>query len=85
MRGPELGVRPGVVAALLQNLALNHPFVDGHKRVAFALTTIFLRINGYKINIGVRAGHKFGVHELIQKRAPLAVVTSWVEAHTTKV
>lgn len=34
-------------AALLESLAMNHPFIDGNKRVAFAATDTFLRINGY--------------------------------------
>lgn len=37
-------------AALMESLAINHPFVDGNKRVAFAATDIFLRINGYRVN-----------------------------------
>lgn len=36
-------------AALLESLVQNHPFVDGNKRVAFAVTDVFLRINGYRI------------------------------------
>ncbi len=36
-------------AALLESLVQNHPFVDGNKRVAFAVTDVFLRINGQKI------------------------------------
>lgn len=36
-------------AALMESLAINHPFVDGNKRVAFAATDIFLRMNGYRI------------------------------------
>ncbi|MBX5462701.1 MAG: type II toxin-antitoxin system death-on-curing family toxin [Steroidobacteraceae bacterium] len=36
-------------AALLESLVQNHPFVDGNKRVAFAVTDVFLRINGYQI------------------------------------
>src|SRR5579862_2285506 len=34
-------------AALLESLVQNHPFVDGNKRVAFAVADVFLRINGY--------------------------------------
>jgi death on curing protein len=34
-------------AALLESLVQNHPFVDGNKRVAFAVVDVFLRINGY--------------------------------------
>jgi death-on-curing protein len=36
-------------AALMQSLAQSHPFVDGNKWVAFALTAIFLRMNGYRV------------------------------------
>ena len=36
-------------AALMESLAINHPFVDGNKRIAFAATDVFLRINGYKL------------------------------------
>lgn len=36
-------------AALLESLVQNHPFADGNKRVAFAITDVFLRINGYRI------------------------------------
>ena len=36
-------------AALLESLIQNHPFVDGNKRVAFAVTDVFLRINGYAL------------------------------------
>ncbi len=36
-------------AALMQSLAQNHLLVDGNKRVAFALTAIFLRMNGYRV------------------------------------
>lgn len=36
-------------AALLESLVQNHPFVDGNKRVAFAVVDVFLRINGFTI------------------------------------
>lgn len=36
-------------AALLESLVQNHPFLDGNKRVAFAVVDVFLRINGYTI------------------------------------
>lgn len=35
--------------ALMESIAVNHPFIDGNKRVAFATTDVFLRINGYRI------------------------------------
>lgn len=33
-------------AALLQSLALNHPLVDGNKRMAWMCTVVFLDVNG---------------------------------------
>jgi death on curing protein len=36
-------------AALLESLVQNHPFVDGNKRLAFAVVDVFLRINGFTI------------------------------------
>ena len=36
-------------AALMESLAMNHPFIDGNKRIAFFATDVFLRINGYSI------------------------------------
>lgn len=36
-------------AALWESLTKNHPFIDGNKRIGFAATDTFLRINGYRI------------------------------------
>jgi len=36
-------------AALWESLAQNHPFIDGNKRTAFAVTYTFLSINGGRI------------------------------------
>ena len=41
---------PAMAAAYLFHLCQNHPFVDGNKRVAFAVVDVFLRINGYTIS-----------------------------------
>lgn len=46
-------------AALLEGLIQNHPFVDGNKRVAFAVTDVFLRINGYWITGDSKKIHGF--------------------------
>ncbi len=37
-------------SALMESLVINHPFLDGNKRIAFAATDVFLRINGWQIN-----------------------------------
>ena len=45
-------------AALLESLVQNHPFVDGNKRVAFAVVDVFLRINGFAITASAAALYK---------------------------
>ncbi|MFM7693576.1 MAG: type II toxin-antitoxin system death-on-curing family toxin [Actinomycetota bacterium] len=49
---PQMGYYGDIVeeaAALLESLAVNHPFVDPNKRVAFGVVDVFLRINGHRI------------------------------------
>jgi death-on-curing protein len=35
--------------ALLESLAMNHPFVDGNKRVAFGAMDVFLMLNDHEV------------------------------------
>jgi len=49
---PQTGYYEDIVAeaaALMESLAINHPFVDGNKRIAFAAADIFLRVNGWHL------------------------------------
>lgn len=51
---PQTGYYQDLTAqatALFESLIINHPFTDGNKRTAFAVTDIFLRINGYRFII----------------------------------
>lgn len=38
-------------SAYLYHLAMNHPFIDGNKRTAYAVMDTFLRVNGYTLNL----------------------------------
>ncbi|MEG4571976.1 type II toxin-antitoxin system death-on-curing family toxin [Microcoleus sp. N3A4] len=38
-------------AAYLYHIAMNHPFIDGNKRTAFAVTDTFLRLNSCTLNL----------------------------------
>src|SRR5690606_2328685 len=58
---PQTGYYADIVAeaaALLESLAVNHPFVDGNKRIAFAAADVFLRINGYRVDRAPMLVHK---------------------------
>ena len=46
-------------AALFESLIMNHPFVDGNKRVAFFSTDVFFRLNGYKLEVTASEAYPF--------------------------
>ena len=49
---PKSGYYSDVIseaAALFESIAINHPFIDGNKRIAFAVMDTFLRLNGFHI------------------------------------
>ena len=49
---PQSGYYQDIVeeaCALLESLLVNHPFVDGNKRTAFAACSVFLHINGCRV------------------------------------
>lgn len=71
-------------SALLQSLTQNHAFVDGNKRVAFAATAIFLRMNGYRIVVDANKGEKFIIDTVIKNKADLQKISAWLEKHIQK-
>jgi len=48
-----------MATALFESLLMNHPFVDGNKRVAFFATDVFLRLNGWRLEVEAKAAHGF--------------------------
>jgi len=68
---PQTGYYDTIIheaAALLESLVQNHPFVDGNKRVAFAVADVFLRINGYSITADSKAIYHY-ILKLFEERA----------------
>lgn len=66
-------------AALMQSLVKLHVFVDGNKRVAFALTAIFLRMNGFRLLVNADEGETFLVDRVIVGGAELDEIEAWIE------
>lgn len=46
---PEISIFD-LAAAYSFGIAKNHPFIDGNKRTAFTIGTLFLEINGFKLD-----------------------------------
>ncbi|MFF2778289.1 type II toxin-antitoxin system death-on-curing family toxin [Streptomyces sp. NPDC058052] len=51
----------GKAAALLQSLAVNHPFVDGNKRTAWLSCVTFLAMNGVQLRPDIDAAERLVV------------------------
>lgn len=70
-----------MAAALFESLLMNHPFVDGNKRVAFFATDVFLRLNGWKLTMGAREAHSFLMDLFEAGRCDLDHLLPWVRRH----
>jgi death-on-curing protein len=72
-------------AALLQSLTQNHAFIDGNKRVAFATTAIFLRMNGYRLKVDADNGESFLIERVIKNKAEISEIADWLEKYMRSV
>ena len=69
-------------AALWESLAMNHPFVDGNKRVAYAVTELFLQSNGRDIVPDNTTIERFIYHHLEAGTFTKDVLDAWLRTNT---
>ena len=69
-------------AALWESLTMNYGFVDGNKRVGFAATYVFLRINGLTINASVDAVLEFVIGRLESHSFQKDGLEAWLRENT---
>jgi death on curing protein len=84
---PQTGYYRDVVheaAALFESLVQNHPFVDGNKRVAFAAVDVFLRLNGYLIEVADEDAYQFIVGSLERGDFDARRIDAWLREHVTE-
>ena len=67
-----------MAAALFESLLMNHPFIDGNKRVAFFATDIFLRLNGWKLEVEPKAAHAFLIGLLDHGESDFDHLLPWI-------
>lgn len=78
---PQTGYYEDIVAeaaALMESLAINHPFIDGNKRIAFAATDVFLRINGWHLHRPALQIHEDMMQMLESGTFDLARLEPWL-------
>ncbi len=71
-------------AALLESLAINHPFIDGNKRIAFAAADVFLRMNGLQITAEPNVAHEFLISLFESGTFKFAALEPWMRANTAQ-
>ena len=68
-------------AALWESLAMNHGFIDGNKRVAFACMDIFLGLNGARLEADPDEVISFIYCHLEAGTFRKSVLEEWLRAH----
>jgi len=70
-----------MAAALFESLLRNHGFVDGNKRVAFFATDVFLRLNGWKLQVEAEQAEADLVGMLTRHEADFSHLKPWIRGH----
>ena len=81
---PQIGYYDDLIheaAALMESLANNHAFLDGNKRISFAVTDTFLRINGYYLELEPLAAHRFITEAISKREFRVHRIREWLAAN----
>lgn len=82
---PQTGYYQDVLeeaAALWESMSQNHPFLDGNKRTAFAVTYTFLIINGLAINAEAGEVYEFVITLYAQGDFNFEQLSKWLRDNT---
>ena len=72
------------VAALMDSLINNHPFVDGNKRTGVTAAGLFLRINGHKLTAPPEGLEAYTLR-VATEGMEIAELAAWLHANSTPV
>ena len=73
-----------MAAALFESLLMNHPFVDGNKRAGFFAVDVFLRLNGWKLEVEPEPAHAFLIGLLEHDICDFDHLLLWLRESMTK-
>ena len=71
------------VAALGYSLIMNHPFVDGNKRVGYAAMETMLMLNGLEIQAAIDDAEQMTLN-LAAGQSSREELIAWLQTHTTE-
>jgi death-on-curing protein len=81
---PQIGYYNSIeeeAAALMESLGNNHGFLDGNKRIAFTASDVFLRRNGFYIEVEAQEGHGFIDGSMERHEFRFARILEWIRQH----
>jgi death on curing protein len=67
-------------SALMESLANNHAFIDGHKPVSFVMTDVLLRLNGYSLDVEPLEAHELIIKAMEKNEFRSRAIRDWIEA-----
>jgi death-on-curing protein len=68
-------------AALMESLGNNHGFIDGNKRIAFTAADVFLRRDGFYLEVEGVDGHAFIDGSIARQEFRFAQILVWIRQH----
>ena len=74
-----------MAAAMFESLLMNLRFVDGNNRVAFFATDVFLRLNGWCLEVDAEAAHERLIQLLETGQANYDNLLPWTRDHLRRV
>ena len=66
-------------AALFESRIVNHPFVDGNKRIAFFGVDVFFRLNGFQIEVNANEVDSFLIESIVSDQCDYNGLLPWIE------
>jgi len=82
---PQTGYYDSVeeeAAALMESLGMNHGFLDGNKRIAFTAADVFLRRNGFYLDVVAIEAHQFIEGSLERQEFRFGGILEWIRKHS---
>jgi death-on-curing protein len=68
-------------AALMESLVNNHGFIDGNKRIAFSAADVFLRRNGFYMDVEGVDGNEFICGAMERREFRFSQIANWIRQH----
>jgi death-on-curing protein len=65
-------------AALMESLGMNHGFIDGNKRIAFTAADVFLRRNGFYLDVTADEGYSFIEGSIARSEFRFGRILAWI-------